>query len=373
MTTTSAIVTYKSEDGKTLNWKWESDIKVRDELKETEVMVDLQSCGLCHTDLLLGVGDESGPKILGHEGTGTVRKIGAKVTHVNIGDPVILSFTYCGDCTPCKAKSNGACYDFPQGNFIYNDLEDTYVLDGTKVNGKFFGQSSFAKTAVVNGASVVNVESLDIPFADLLKFGPLGCGYLTGAGAVINAGEAKEGESCVIYGLGGVGFSALMAAKISGCNPIIAVDILDSKLEIAKEFGATHTIKAGTDQEVHDKILEITGKGASLSIECIGGAKFVENAINNASNLGKIVFVGLASFDETITIPTFPFLSSGKKLIGCMEGSALPSEFIPKMIQWYREGRYPIDKLEKFYKIEDYQTAIEEFKGGKVVKPVLLF
>ncbi|KAG2735854.1 hypothetical protein G9P44_002068 [Scheffersomyces stipitis] len=374
MTTTSAIVTYKSDDPKTPNWKWETGIKVRDELKEHEVLVDMKSTGLCHTDIFMSTGDQNGgPKILGHEGTGIVLKIGSKVTNVSVGDPVILSFTYCDKCPPCKSGVPGYCYEFPQGNLVNNDLEDTFVLDNQKIEAKFFGQSSFSKVGVVNEASVIGVKDLNVDPETLKRFGPLGCGFLTGAGAIYNAGEAKKGESCVIYGLGGVGFAGMMAAKIAGCNPIIGVDINQNKLDLAKKFGATHTILGGDDDEVHKKIVEITGYGADLSLECIGGSRFINNAINNASHCGKIVYVGLGSFTDVLSLPTFPFMMGGKKLIGCTEGNAVPREFIPKMIEWHSKGQFPIEELQKVYKVEDFAQALADMKAGTVVKPILVY
>ncbi|KAK6454650.1 alcohol dehydrogenase [Scheffersomyces xylosifermentans] len=336
----------------------------------------METVGLCHTDLSMGVGGAitDVPKILGHEGTGKVLKIGSKVTHVAVGDPVILSFTWCGDCSPCKSGAPGYCYEFPQGNFIMNDLDETYVLDGQKIDGKFFGQSSFAKIGIVNGPSVVNVKHLNLDADTLAKFGPLGCGFLTGAGAITNAGEAKKDESCVIYGLGGVGFAAIMAAKIAGCNPIIGVDINEKKFDLAKKLGATHVIKGGDDAEVSKQIKELTGgHGAELSLECIGGSRFVQNAVDNACHLGKIVYVGLAGMEDVISIPSFPFMIGGKKLIGCTEGNARPYEFIEKMIGWHAKGQFPIEELQKTYKIEDFQLAVDDMKKGNVIKPILKY
>ncbi|KAK6459345.1 alcohol dehydrogenase [Scheffersomyces xylosifermentans] len=374
MSTTSAIIAYNSADGKNINWKYKSGIKVREDLKDHEVLVDMHSVGLCHSDIFMGVGDpDTFPRILGHEGTGYVAKVGSKVTSVEVGDPVILSFTYCDECSQCKAGYPGYCYDFIQKNLLGTDTDVTYTLDGEKVGGKFFGQSSFAKRAVVNDTSVVNVKSLNIKKEDLAKFGPLGCGFQTGAGSIYYSGDAKAGESCVVYGLGGVGFAGIMAAKIAGCNPIIGVDTNERKFELAKKLGCTHTIKAGTDEEVHDQIVEITGHGADLSFECIGGSRFVQNAINNANNRGKIVYVGVASFTETIEVPSLAFMTGGKKLIGSTEGDAHPQKFIPKMIEWHSKGQFPVEDLQKFYKIEDFQKAVDDMKNGNVIKPILMY
>ncbi|KAK6199540.1 alcohol dehydrogenase [Scheffersomyces amazonensis] len=329
----------------------------------------MTSVGLCHTDITFGkIGDS--PKILGHEGTGNVIKIGSKVTNAKVGDPVLLSFSSCNNCKPCKHVP-GFCTTFNEINFGLSN--DVFTLNDQKIDGKFFGQSSFSKKSVVNESSIVNVKDLNLDAETLQKFGPLGCGFLTGSGAVYKAGAAKKGESCVVYGLGGVGLAGIMAAKIAGCYPIIGVDINDKKLELSKELGATHIVKAGNDKEVHDKIFEITDGGADVSLESIGGPKFVQAAIDNAANFGRIVFVGFGGFEDIIQVKSFDFMSTGKTLIGCVEGNSRPQEFIPQLIEWHSQGLFPIEKLETFYKIEDFNKALADMKTGTTTKAILTF
>lgn len=369
-----AIVSYPSTDGKSVTWKLQN-VEVREDLMPDEVLVEMVSVGLCHTDLVVSVGQSEGARILGHEGAGYVKKIGDKITHCKVGDPVLLSYSYCSTCSSCKTGHESYCEKFAPLNMVpCESVGETFsVADGLKATGKFFGQSSFSKFSVVRESLVVNVKEFNLSNDQLKKLGPLGCGFQTGAGAIINSGAAKEGESVAIYGLGGVGMAAVMAAKIAGCRTIIAVDLLDSKIEIAKRLGATHGVKAGNPEEVKRQLTEITGNGPDLSFECVGGPKFVETAIENAGIKGRIVYVGVGDSIECLQVPSFPFMLAGKQLIGSIEGDAKPSEFVPKMIQWYLDGNFPINEIETVYPVEKFADALADMKAGKIIKPILEF
>lgn len=347
---------------------------VREELHNNEVLVEMSSVGLCHTDISMAINQEEDlSNILGHEGSGVVKKIGPAVVSCAVGDPVLLSFNFCKVCENCTRGREAYCHASWSMNAIHEDPDNTYEASGKKVLGKFFGQSSFSRLAVVSDACIVNVKEFDLTLEQLDTLGPLGCSFQTGVGAIINASQAKKGESCVVYGLGGVGLAGIMAAKIVGCNPIIAVDISHEKLDLAKELGATQVVLAGKDEQVHLKILELTGTGADISLECVGGARFVESSVKNAGVLGRIVFVGLGNLEEVLSIPSFPFMLAGKQLIGCIEGNSTPKDFVPKMIRWHLNGIFPFDKIEKEYPIEDFNTALQDMKKGKTVKAVLKF
>lgn len=374
MLPSNAIVSYSHENGVDLNWKYES-VNVREELKDNEVLVEMSSVGLCHTDIVIASLQVDGPpKILGHEGCGFVKKIGSKVSNCVIGDRVLLSFDFCKLCSNCLKSKEAYCREFNPLNLENKDSDVTFKTSTDEtVLGKFFGQSSFSKYSVVSDSCIVNLRNTGVPDDAMDVLGPFGCGFQTGAGAIINAAGAAEGESCVVYGLGGVGLAAIMAAKVAGCSPIIGVDLLETKLEKAKSVGATHVIKPGTDEDVHNKIREFTGNGADISFECIGGPRFVQNAVKNAAPLGRIVYVGVGGFEDTIQIPLFPFMSAGKQLIGCIEGNATPSKFIPKMIEWYLNGQFPIEQIETQYPVQDFEKAILDVKSGKTIKAILKF
>ncbi|GMM37229.1 hypothetical protein DASC09_045540 [Saccharomycopsis crataegensis] len=367
-----AIVAYNSPDGKSLNWKLET-VQVRTSLKPHEVLVELKSVGICHTDMAFGMQTPI-PKIMGHEGSGYVKAVGEAVSVAKIGDPVVLSYSCCGDCKFCKTDRNSYCTSMSTQNLFGTDDDTTFMTEaGERAEGKFFGQSSFSNITVVNESCVVNVKEFDLTEQQMIELAPFGCGIQTGVGAVINAAKAEKGQSVVVYGMGGVGFAVMMAAKMAGCSPIIAVDLVDSKLELAKTLGATHTINGANDQEVHDKIFELTAGGADLSFECIGGGKFIEAAVNNCGNLGKVIYLGVSALTDVVNIPVLPFLLGGKTLISCLEGNAVPQEFVPKMIKWYLEGELPVDKIEKVYPFEDYMVALGEIQQGKTIKAILKY
>lgn len=368
-----AITSHKSSEGQ-LDWRIE-EISVREDLKDDEVLVEMIAVGLCHTDILLSQTQQQDVRVLGHEGSGYVRKIGSKVTNCEIGDPVLLSFTFCGSCSSCDAKHPAYCEKFNSLNLLECEHEgETFTADsGAKITGKFFGQSSFSKFSVVNYRLMVNVKKFNLTREQLIKLAPLGCGFQTGAGGILNSGCAQPGDSAVVYGLGGVGMAAIMAAKVAGCNPVIGVDLLESKIEKAKKVGATHGIRGGNPEEIRKQLLEITGTGPDLSFECIGGSKFVENAVENAGVRGRIVYVGVGLFADVLQIPSFPFMAAGKQLIGSVEGDAIPSDFVPKMIEWYLEGKFPVEEVETVYPIREFQTALQDLKSGKTIKPILEF
>lgn len=370
-----AIISYKSQDGKSVNWKYEN-VSVRENLEPNEVLVEMSSVGLCHTDIALGSTQSEDARILGHEGSGTVKKVGSNVKNCAPGDPVLLSFSFCEDCSSCKTGNQAYCESLAELNMTTCETEDAGTFKtstGGWAKGKFFGQSSFSKFSVVNASLVVNLRGFDLTREQLDKLGPLGCGFQTGSGAILNAGGAKKGESVVVYGLGGVGMAGVMAAKIAGCYPIIAVDIVQSKIDMAIELGATHGIVGGNNEEVHKKILELTGTGADLSLESIGGKRFVETALNNCGLCGRVVFVGLGPMEDVIEIPSFPFMMAGKKLIACIEGNAYPPEFVPKMVKWFLEGSFAVDKIEKEYPIQEFHQALDDVKNGKTIKAILKF
>ncbi|SGZ52926.1 CIC11C00000003555 [Sungouiella intermedia] len=368
-----AIVSYKPADGQFI-WKLE-EIEVREDLKPDEVLVEMVALGLCHTDIFVSTNQMNDTSILGHEGAGFVRKIGSGITHCNVGDPVVLSFTYCGACNLCKKTDVSYCEQFTPLNMMACESEgETFSsTTGIKPIGKFFGHSSFSKFSVVSGKLVVNVKDFNLTLDQLKLLSPLGCGFQTGAGSILNTGNAKEGETVAVYGLGGVGISAIMGAKIAGCSKIVAIDIKQSKLDLALKVGATHTILAGDNNEVRKKLHEITDGGPDLSFECIGGPIFVQNALDNAANKGRVVFVGVGKPEDVLNIAVFPFLVSGKQLIAGVEGDSVPTEFIPRLIRHYLKGEFPVEEIETRFPFADFEKALAGMKAGTVTKAILEF
>jgi aryl-alcohol dehydrogenase len=339
------------------------------EPNDDEVLVRIVGSGVCHTDL----GARAGhlpiplPSVFGHEGAGVVEKVGERVTKVAPGDHVVLSWGCCGKCTSCKSGKDSYCLDF----FLYNfhgarpDGSTTLKKGDQVVHGSFFGQSSFANFALANEGNVVKVRK-DVPIEIL---GPLGCGVLTGAGAVMNTLQPRAGSSIAVFGVGTVGMSAILGAVVCGCTTIIAVDILSDRLEKAKEFGATHTINSSEVDPV-EAIQEITGGGAEFTLECVGNPAVLRQAVDALPRLGVCGLLGVVPPGTEVTFD-MDLIMNGRTVKGIIEGDAIPDLFIPKMIELYRQGRFPFDKLIKFYPFEEINQAAEDMEKGLVIKPVL--
>ena len=258
--TAPAIVTYAPSPD--IDMRYE-DVNVATSLKDHELLVEMLATGICHLELLMAGSPESKlgsryPRILGHEGAGHVRAVGQKVTAAKVGDAVLLSYDYCGKCEFCSNGKLSYCLDFAHLNMI-GDSGDVFATTDSQrpVIGKFFGQSSFASLSVVDENCVVNVDGLVQDVAELKLFGPLGCGFQTGAGAVINAGQAQPEDIVVVTGLGAVGMGAVMAANIARCKYIVAVDRVQSRLDLAKTLGATHVLNSTGQDDISGKIKEL--------------------------------------------------------------------------------------------------------------------
>ena len=270
------------------------------------------------------------------------------------------------------------------GNFCYTDLAGSTKGDSSNnsenteepsIYGAFFGQSSFASTTIVTERSVVNVKGLVVNEDELKLFAPLGCGIQTGSGTIVNVAEARETDSVVIVGLGGVGLSGIMGARIRGCKRIIGIDRVASRLELARELGATHVIDTSKLEKLEDVVQAVRdatdGLGAHVAMDTTGFLPLIKHAVEFTRQKGKIIQVGSAPFEAELELPIFAFMVSGKQYIGAVEGDSRPEEYVPQMIRWYREGRFPVDKLVKVMKAEDWNQAIEEMHEGSTIKPVI--
>ena len=336
--------------------------------KANEVLVKVAGCGLCHTDEL---GQQQVipvplPAVLGHEGSGEVVEVGASVTTVKPGDHVVLSYASCGHCETCLSGKPYVCNNFVPLNFT------GVMKDGTKrlrLNDKaisnFFGQSGFAEYAVADERNVVPVDK-DV---DLTLLGPLGCGFQTGAGTVLNGLKPGFGSSIVVFGTGSVGCSAIMAAKIVGCKNIIAVDIVPEKLKLAEEIGATHTINGKEAADVVEEIKTITNGGADFSIETTGLPEITNQALYSLKILGTCAVVGVSA---EVTIHVFnAIMMEGKTMKGFIEGNAVPQLFVPKLVEYYKAGKFPIDKLVTVYELADINKGFDDTHKGLALKAVV--
>lgn len=353
------------------NLPWKIEELELDEPKEGEVLVKLVASAVCHTDLHLFKGDLPHPLpcVPGHEGAGIVEKIGPGVTSVKPGDHIVIWMCpYCGRCRACL---NGKPYWCEQSAVL---LLSGTMLDGTtRLRTKegesifhFFCDSSFAEYAVVLEKVAIKIRD-DIPLEKACLFG---CGASTGIGAVLNHAKVKPGESVAIFGCGGVGLSALMAANLSGAYPIIAVDVLDSKLEIAKELGATYTINAKREDPLH-RILSLTG-GVDYAFEAIGKVEVISILPDCIRSGGLGIVIGAAPYGSSISIDAGYFLF-GKTLAGNLGGMTNPHIDIPKWLNLFMAGKLPIDKLiTRTFSLDEINSALEALEKGKVLRSVIL-
>lgn len=336
---------------------------------DDEILVRVTAVGICHTDL--AARDQHLPiplpSVLGHEGAGVVEKVGARVTKVKPGDHVALSWMYCGTCPSCRSGRDPYCENFLALNFSGTRPDGTTTLTkGDQViHGSFFGQSSFADFALVEERNVVKVPE-DILLEIL---GPMGCGIQTGAGAVMNALQAGPGTSIAIFGVGPVGMSAVLGAVVCGCTTIIAVDISPDRLQMARELGATHALNANEVDPVQT-IQDLTGGGPHYSLECVGNPPVFRQAVDVLPLLGVCGLVGVVAPGTEVSL-NMDLIMNGRTVRGVIEGDAIPDLFIPKLIELYRQDRFPFDRMISFYPFEEINRAVEDMEKGLVIKPVL--
>jgi len=340
------------------------------EPNDDEVLVRIVGAGICHTDLAardMHLPIPPPPSVFGHEGAGVVEKVGARVTKVKPGDHVVLGWDYCGVCPSCKIGEELYCLNFFLHNFHGARPDDTTTMrKGDQViHGSFFCQSSFADFALANERNVVKVRE-DIPLEIL---GPLGCGVMTGAGAVMNSFRPRPGASIAVFGVGPVGMSAVLGAVVCGCTTIIAVDINADRLEAAKELGATHTVNASVVDPV-EAIREITNGGAEFSLECVGNPKVLRQAVDVLPRLGVCGLLGVVPPGTEVALD-MDLIMNGRTVKGILGGDAIPDLFIPRLIELYSQGRLPFDRLITFYPFDEINQAVEDMEKGHVIKPVL--
>lgn len=331
-----------------------------------EVLIKIVASGVCHTDAESIKGNGAPfPAVLGHEGSGIVEKVGSGVTTVKAGDHVVLSYSYCGECSQCLTGHQNLCERTVELNFGGKSKDGSNRLHQHDHSlSTFFGQSSFATYSIANKNNVVKVDK-DV---DLALLGPLGCGIQTGSGTVLNSLKPETGTSIVIFGGGAVGLSAVMAAKIIGLKHIIVVDLHQSRLDLAKELGATHILN-GKEVDVVKVIKEITDGGAHYAVETTGATPVIKQSIHALRVSGTVAIVGMGG-DVTLNF-TNDILMEGKRIVGTVQGDSVPQLHIPRLVQFYKEGKFPFDKLVKFYDFEDINKAFEDSKTGVTIKPIV--
>lgn len=341
------------------------------EPNDHEVIVRVVAAGMCHTDLLfreLPPEFFGGAQVYGHEGAGVVEEVGAAVTAVAPGDHVVLSFTSCHNCPACAVNRRAYCFNFQAHNMSGGRVDGTSAFtdaNGERVGSHFFGQSSFAERTIVAEDSLVKVD----PAFDLTKLGPLGCGIQTGAGTIFNSLDVEAGATVVIAGVGALGLSALMAAKVAGAAAIVAIDRHANRLELATKYGATHVISAAPT-ELAAAVMGELGGGARYAFDTTGNAAVVRGLYDGLDNIGTLAMAGVGFGDVT-----FDFLSmiGGRRIIGVMEGDSVPTELIPRLAALNAAGEFPYDELITTFPLEQINEAEAASADGSVIKPVLMF
>lgn len=343
-----------------------------DEPRERELRVRIVASGVCHTDAI--VRDQwyptPLPAVLDHEGAGIVDALGPGVEGFAVGDAVLLSFNHCGHCANCAAGLPSYCLEFLPRNFggVRTDGSGAFTDDGVRVSSHFFGQSSFASHTNVPVQCAVKVSAS----APLELLAPLGCGVQTGAGAVLNSLDPPAGSSIAIFGAGAVGLSALLAARIAGCTTVIAVDRVDSRLALAAELGATHTIDT-TDTDAAEEIRAITAGGAQFALETTGVPHVFTAAADSLAVRGHLGVVGAAALGTTASLDIGSLLPTGVRLTFIVEGDSVPSNFVPKLVALHEAGLFPFDKLVKTYPFAQINQAFDDSEKGITLKPVVVF
>lgn len=339
-----------------------------EEPKAGEVLVKMAAAGVCHSDLhfIEGLWPYPAPFVMGHEGAGVVERVGPGVTLVAPGDHVILSWVApCGLCRDCAAGRPYICKTGPVAT----------MKDGTtrfyKGDQRIFhqtGVSSFAEYAVVHETAAIRIRT-DAP---LDRAALIGCGVMTGVGAVINTANVEVGASVAVLGCGGVGLNVVQGAVLAGAIKIIAVDTLDNKLEMAKNLGATHTVNASSEDPVA-RIREITDGGADYAFEVIGLPDVVAQAFEAIATSGTAVMVGMPPLGSNIVINSVP-LFMGKTLKGALYGSARVRVDMPMLVDLYMAGKLKLDELvSRSYPIDQISEAFEVMKKGEVARSIIKF
>ena len=329
-----------------------------------EVLVAVQACGVCHTDLHYREGaiNDEFPFLLGHEAAGVIESVGPDVTGVAPGDFVILNWrAVCGECRSCRRGRPWYC-------FSTHNATQKMTLDGVELSPAL-GIGAFAEKTLVAAGQATKVD----PRAKPETAGLLGCGVMAGLGAALLTGEVTRGDSVAVFGCGGVGDAAIAGSRLAGASKIIAVDLDSRKLELAREFGATHTVDASSTDPV-EAVREITdGNGADVCIEAVGNPKVMEQAFFARDLAGTLVQVGVPSPDMRIDLPMIEFFGRGGRLKPSWYGDCLPSRDFPMLIDLYLQGRLDLDRfVSETIGLDDVEEAFHRMERGEVIRSVVV-
>ncbi|MBL1294652.1 MAG: S-(hydroxymethyl)glutathione dehydrogenase/class III alcohol dehydrogenase [Thiotrichales bacterium] len=340
-----------------------------------EVMVELKATGICHTDAFTLSGEDPEgefPAILGHEGAGIVVEVGAGVTSVEVGDHVIPLYTpECRECNYCLHPKTNLCQAIrsTQGKGLMPNGSSRFSIDGKPIL-HYMGCSTFSNFTVLPEIALAKIRQ----DADFEKVCYIGCGVTTGVGAVVFDAKVEPGSNVVIFGLGGVGLNVIQGARMVGANKIIGIDINESKVELAKEFGMTDFINPQKTDNLIEAITDLTSGGADYSFECIGNVDTMRQALECChKGWGESIIIGVAGAGQEIS--TRPFqLVTGRIWRGSAFGGARGRTDVPKIVDWYMDGKINIDKLiTHTMPLEEINTAFDLMHEGKSIRSVVVY
>lgn len=343
-----------------------------DSPKRGEVMVRLNACGVCHSDLsaITGTIALPLPLVLGHEGAGVVEEVGEGVTDFAKGDHVIFSFVYmCGKCRFCLSGRPVLCLD--QGKALTTPLEGTPRVHDTsgKALNIFSGCGAMAEYATVSAENLIRID----PKIPLEVAALVGCGVTTGVGAVFNTAKVVPGSSVAVFGCGGVGLSVIQGARIAGADRIIAIDTLEAKLAMAKQFGATDTILGKPGEDPTKALKKLTGGGPDYAFECVGSGELAASAYKAIRRGGLAVVVGVAKPSDSTSIRSMTLVFEEKTITGSYFGSCVPRIDFPRMLALYLKGELKLEELiTRRYRIDEAAQAFADLESGRNARGVIL-
>ena len=340
---------------------------VLDEPRADEVVVRIAAVGVCHTDLTHRHLTGPGPAVLGHEGAGVITAVGSDVTGFAPGDTVLMSLRTCGTCRHCSAGHPAYCTRAAALNYAGRRLDGspTITVGGEPAYAGFFGQSSFASHALTSPSNLVRIA----PDLDLAAAAPLGCGFQTGAGAVLDVLRPGPGSRMVVHGGGSVGLAAALAARTTGADQIVVVDPVEARRALAVELGCDVVDPA--DGDPVELVRDVTRGRATHALDTTGRTEVIRGALTSLDSLGTLCLVALGPTE--VTFDHLDLLTRGKSVRGCIEGDSTPKELIPRLITLWRAGQFPVDRLVTAYPFEDIEQAVADQRAGSIVKPVLTF
>jgi alcohol dehydrogenase len=336
-----------------------------------EVLVRMRAAGLCHSDLSVINGDRPRPlpMAIGHEGAGEIVEVGADVKDLRVGDHVVAAFVpCCGSCEPCTHGRPALCEPGFKANSAGVLLSGARRIhrNDSRIS-HHLGVSAFSEYAVMARESLVKVDST-LPFDEAAVFG---CAVMTGVGAVTNTVQPAPGSSVAVVGLGGVGLAALLGARVIDAATIVACDLSDEKLALARELGATHTVNA-MDPHAAEHVKELTRGGVHYAFEMAGSVKAMELSYKITRRGGTTVTAGLPNPQHMFSIPHVSIVAEERTIKGSYLGSCDPARDIPRYIEWYRAGRLPIDRLlSERIRLDDINAAFDRLADGKTVRQIV--